>query len=168
MAGRGALIDLLRPRALRWLAQREQSEAELLRKLQRLAATAAEALDEPEMPADAQAVIDELITWLRERHYLSDQRFIESRLRSRQTRFGAQRIQQELSQHGLSLGEAERQHLAQTELQRAHAVWARKFGSELPTDAAARATQGRFLMQRGFTGEVIRRVLKGEGAQASE
>lgn len=168
MAGQATLIDLLRPRALRWLAQREQSETELRRKLQRLAVTVAEPLDEPEVLARAQGVIDELITWLRERHYLSEQRFIESRLRSRQARYGAQRIQQELSQHGLSLGESEREQLAQTELQRAHAVWSRKFGPEPPTDAAARASQGRFLMQRGFAGEVIRRVLRGEGAEVAE
>ncbi|MES2888016.1 MAG: regulatory protein RecX [Pseudomonadota bacterium] len=237
------LLNLLRPRALRWLAQREQSETELRRKLARLARTlqqqavalaaasnadappekarvsrrrrhaaAAAALEAPgkgfsvddlgdaggnagraprfsdageavggrkageaaeftedddaSVPTALAPVVDQLIEWLRERHYLSDQRFVESRMRTRQSRFGLQRIQQELSQHGLSLGEAERQHLSDTELLRAHQVWVRKFGPELPLDATARATQSRFLMQRGFSTGVIRQVLKGAGFAA--
>jgi regulatory protein len=108
--------------------------------------------------------IDQLIAWLRERHYLSDQRFVDSRLRVRQARFGMQRIQGELAQHGLSLSEDDRHQLAQTELARAHAVWLRKFGPTPPTDAPARAKQARFLGQRGFSGSVVRQVLRGDGA----
>lgn len=223
------LLNLLRPRALRWLAQREHSEPELRRKVARLAraiqqqtaalaaapsaevplegarlpnrrrhtaalsnakastvsadqardvgelgggdvrpvaSKAAEYDDDGSVPTVVAPVVDQLIEWLRERHYLSDQRFVESRIRTRQSRFGLQRIQQELSQHGLSLGEAERQHLNDTELQRAHHVWARKFGPELPQDSATRATQSRFLMQRGFSTGVIRQVLKGTGFAA--
>jgi regulatory protein len=113
----------------------------------------------------ASELIDQLIDWLRERQYLSDQRFIDSRLRVRQSRFGAQRIANELAQHGLSLSEEDRRHLAETELSRAHAVWARKFGATPPVEPAARASQTRFLAQRGFSGAVIRRVLRGEGAE---
>jgi regulatory protein len=40
-------------------------------------------------------------------------------------------------------------------------VWARKFGGEPPPDAAARARQMRFLAGRGFSADVIRRVLQG-------
>lgn len=190
------LADLLRPRALRWLSQREHSEAELRRKLLRLAITSPLTLSQPAALQAAQEsaaqcvdeggddcadecvvegviegvvegpleeVVQGVIEWLKERHYLSDQRFIESRLRSRSIRWGVQRIQHELSQHGLSLGEAERQQLAQSELQRAQAIRVRKFGPALPADAAARATQARFLMQRGFAVEVARRVLRGDG-----
>ena len=45
-----------------------------------------------------------------------------------------------------------------TEVERARDVWRRKFGM-LPSDAAQRAKQARFLAARGFGGEVIRRVL---------
>jgi regulatory protein len=65
--------------------------------------------------------------------------------------------------HGLSLEGEELRQLAESELQRAHAVWTRKFDGP-PTDSSSRASQVRFLMQRGFSSEVIRRVLKGEGA----
>ena len=184
------LFAALQRRALYWLAQREQSEAELRRKLRGAAAsllrtssqqasfskadTVEEGFDAPSLAKEgeqgeqgevASELIDQLIDWLRERQYLSDQRFIDSRLRVRQSRFGAQRIANELAQHGLSLSEEDRRHLAETELSRAHAVWARKFGATPPVELAARASQTRFLAQRGFSGAVIRRVLRGEGAE---
>ncbi len=174
------LRDVLRRRALYWLAQREQSEAELRRKLQRLLvslkskqaggstpSTPADAADEVDAGAES-PLIDQLIEWLRERQYLSDRRFVENRLRTRQTRFGAQRIQSELAQHGLSLSAEERQQLAQTELARAHAVWLRKFGPKPSTEASNQAAQARFLAQRGFSGEVVRKVLRGQGAPEAE
>lgn len=195
MAG-ADLVDLLRRRALHWLSQREQSEAELRHKLQRLLvtlrdqqATSAGEVGSPasrstqkeiprpgeaqhrasphepaSLPDDTALLIDQLINWLREREYLSNRRFVEARLRTRQNRYGAQRIQSELAQHGLSLSEDERQQLAQTELSRAHAVWLRKFGPEPPTDLSSQAAQARFLAQRGFSGSIVRQVLRGRGA----
>jgi regulatory protein len=50
-----------------------------------------------------------------------------------------------------------------TELQRAQAVWLRRYGAPAAT-AAERAKQMRFLAGRGFTGDTIRRVVKGQGA----
>jgi regulatory protein len=40
-------------------------------------------------------------------------------------------------------------------------VWARRFGGDPATDAAERARQMRFLTARGFSAEVIRRVIRG-------
>ena len=49
------------------------------------------------------------------------------------------------------------------ELARARQVWQRKFGDRpAPADAAGRAKQMRFLTSRGFSGETIRRVLRGD------
>jgi regulatory protein len=83
---------------------------------------------------------------------------------ARQARHGNLRIRQELQQHGLSLDAAAQEALKASELQRARAVWLRKFGqvalAEAP-DAATRAKQMRFLAGRGFTPEVIRRVVRG-------
>lgn len=187
---RSEISETLRRRALYWLAQREQSESELRSKLNRLAASlsmpavrrgaGARVASPPREPVDGRieasaahpdpapealsALIDQLLDWLREQKYLCDQRFIDSRLRVWQPRFGMQRIQSELAQHGLSMGDEDRQYLTQTELNRAHGVWARKFGNTPATEPAARAAQIRFLAQRGFSGDVIRRVLRGEGA----
>jgi regulatory protein len=50
---------------------------------------------------------------------------------------------------------------AGTELQRAHALWLRRFGA-LPQDDKEMARQHRFFLARGFSGEVVRQVLKGK------
>jgi regulatory protein len=50
--------------------------------------------------------------------------------------------------------------LQASELDRARAVWQKKFG-EAPEDASARAKQMRFLAARGFGADTIRRVVAG-------
>jgi regulatory protein len=52
--------------------------------------------------------------------------------------------------------------LRDTELERAHELWARRFG-EVAASPQEQARQARFLMARGFAGEVVRRVVRGEG-----
>lgn len=155
----------LRARALQWLAQREHSRVELRRKLirvarQRDAAAAADASDAPE-PADPGPEVDALLDWLTAHRYLSEARFVESRVHARSARFGNRRITQELAQHGASLDAAVAEQLKASELSRARAVWQRKFGAAPAADAAARARQMRFLAGRGFSAEVIRRVVRG-------
>lgn len=149
----------LKARALQCLAQREHSRAELRRKL--LAhASAQDVSAEDELPdGSALAQVDAVLDWLELHHYLSQQRFAESRVRVRAARFGNLRIRQELAQHDVALSlEAERS-LAESELERARAVWARKFTAP-PSSASERAKQVRFLAGRGFTAEVIRRLLR--------
>ena len=135
-------------RALGYLARREHSRAELRRKL----APHAESSDR----------LERLLDDLEAKKLLSDRRFTEVMARSRAERFGAARVRQELKAHGISdplvreaVGE-----LARTELQRAREVWRKKFDAP-PADAAERARQMRFLAQRGFNAEVIRRVVGG-------
>jgi regulatory protein len=79
---------------------------------------------------------------------------------ARAARFGQRRIQLELAQHGLALDSETAAELKSTEIQRARDLWQRRFG-ELPVDVAARAKQARFLAGRGFSGDTIRKVLKG-------
>ena len=66
----------------------------------------------------------------------------------------------ELAQHGLALDAEQAAQLRTTELERARALWQRRFGSPA-TDPAGRAKQMRFLAGRGFSGETIRRVVQG-------
>lgn len=123
--------------------------------------SAAEPLPAPDVAAAA-AEVDELLLWLSQHGYLSPQRFIESRVQARQARFGNVRIQRELKQHGLALDASERQALRDTEFERACEVWRKKYGPAdppAPADAAARVRQMRFLTGRGFSPEVIHRVL---------
>lgn len=174
----------IRVRALQWLAQREHSRDELrgklLRLLQRTAAAQAMASATDAVPinavgpvdtdplADPSAEIEALLQWLEARGYLSETRFVESRVNARQARYGNQRIHQELKQHGITLDAETRQTLAKSEYERALVVWRKKFG--VPgEDAGARVRQMRFLAGRGFSADVVRRVVQaraGDGAPA--
>lgn len=170
MAIRPASIKV---RALQWLSQREHSRAELRSKLLHLLARpkpmASDALSGPaelgeNAPVggspnlDPSTEVDQLLDWLEARGYVSDSRFVESRVRVRQSRFGTMRIQQELRQHGLSLDADARQALRLTEEQRAREVWCKKYGASA-ADATGRVRQMRFLAGRGFSADVVRRVV---------
>ncbi|UDF36021.1 UNVERIFIED_ORG: recombination regulator RecX [Shinella sp. XGS7] len=170
----------LKMRAIALLAQREHSLVELRGKLLRLArARAAERLAQAQAAADEaagaearagaesesdaeapEAEVEALLIWLQARGYLDESRFVESRVHARAARYGNRRIQQELAQHGLSLDAEAQARLKDSELARAREVWQRKFGERPPEDAAARAKQTRFLVGRGFSAEVVRRVLR--------
>lgn len=110
--------------------------------------------------ADPAPEVDALLDWLSARGYLSDQRFVDSRIHARQGRYGNLRIERELAQHGLAPDAQARQQLRDTELARAREVWQRKYGAAA-ADTAERLRQMRFLAGRGFSSEVIRRVLRG-------
>ena len=163
----------LKGRAIALLAQREHSEIELRRKLLRWAcaaatkaAGAAGAADPDLEPTSAGAAqVDALIAWLREHDYLSEARFVDSRVHARAARFGNLRIRQEIAQHGLNLPADAAQALKDSEQQRAAAVWQRKFGGSagMPATPAERARQARFLAARGFSGEVVARVMRRVG-----
>ena len=138
----------LKGRALRCLAAREHSRAELERKL----------APHEEAPGQLARVLDEL----QAKGFIDEQRVVESVIHRRAGRLGALRIRQELQGKGLA-PEAVQAAVAQlqhSELARARDIWRRKFG-EAPADAAARARQMRFLAARGFSGETVRRVVSG-------
>jgi regulatory protein len=150
----------LKARALQWLALREHSRTELRRKL----LTAAHRRD-AELPdaTDPAPEVDALLDWLVANRHLSEARFVESRVHARSARFGNRRITHELAQHGTAPDAATAEQLKASEFDRARAVWQRKFGAVPPADAAMRARQMRFLAGRGFSAEVIRRVVRGGG-----
>lgn len=154
----------LKMRAIALLAQRDQSPAELRRKLLRLARQQAESdgaiTASAEEASDPAKEVDQLLTWLQAQGYLSEARFVESRVQARAQRWGTQRIRLELAQHGLALSPETEAELKDSEMERARAVWQRKFGGEAATDAAAAAKQARFLAARGFSTAVIRRLLR--------
>jgi len=153
----GSVTLSVKGRALRWLAQREHSRAELERKLAR------HVEDSPEASAAAQiaAALDELVA----RGLLSEARVAESVLASHAPRYGARRLKQTLQAKGLepALVAATVQQARSTELERARDLWRRRFGAPA-ADAAGRARQMRFLAGRGFDGDVIRRVVQAPDA----
>jgi regulatory protein len=144
----------LRARALRLLAMREHSRTELARKL----ATHAE----------SEEALNRVLDELQRAGHLSDERFVESLVQRRASRYGRLRIGQELAGHGLDDAKLSGvlAELAAGDRDRALAVWRKRFGSP-PVDLAEKARQHRFLAQRGFDGETIAWVLK-EAARGQE
>ena len=141
----------LKGRALRYLAGREHSRAELERKLKA----------HEETPGQLAQVLDDL----QAKDFISEARVVESVINRRAGRFGAARIKYELLNKGLGAEAvaAAVNRLKRSELERAQVIWRKKFDGPAP-DAAGRAKQMRFLAARGFGGDVIRRVV----AQADE
>jgi regulatory protein len=153
----------LRGRALMWLAQREHTRQELAQKLRRWVKaletrTSLGAQSDMSGPALDAGGIESLLDKLQADGHLSDQRFVESRVHARSARFGNRRIEQELRRHGAVLDDPGRAELRASEAERARQVWATKYGRPA-MDAAERLRQMRFLAGRGFSAEVIRRVV---------
>jgi regulatory protein len=138
----------LRDRALNLLARRERTRAELQRKL-------AAHTDDPQQLSD---LLDELAR----RGWMSDTRFAEALVHDKQAKFGATRLAYELRERGVPDAVIREQlaDLKDSELDRARQVWQTKFGT-LPEDAKARAKQMRFLQSRGFSLEIIGKILRG-------
>ena len=139
----------LKARAVALLSRREYSRAELSRKL------APHARDESELL--------EVLTALADQGWQSDERFVQGLLHRKSSRQGTALIVQSLRQQGVSpdLIEEARDQLKQTELARASQVWEKRFGREgSPTDRHSYARQARFMAARGFSSEVINRLLR--------
>ncbi|SMB23789.1 Regulatory protein RecX [Sterolibacterium denitrificans] len=159
----------LRALAIKLLAQREHSRAELARKLAAKAgrmgvgATPAghTATTQPPTPPTAED-IDKVLDQLERQGLLSDTRAAQAYVRGHAARFGASRLAHSLRMRGID-AELIDASLAQEEIEdertRAAAVWRSKFNS-VPRDAREWARQARFLQGRGFAVDVIRRLLR--------
>jgi regulatory protein len=149
------LSDDLKARALRLLARREHTRAELARKLAPFAAS-------PE-------VLEALLVQLEARTHLSDERYAEARTHRLARKFGARRVRRELVAKGIEREAAARfaADVEKTDLERARSILARKY-----RDPAAapkeRARRARFLQSRGFSLDVIRGALDNFLTGASE
>ena len=138
----------MRERALTLLARREHTRADLARRL------------EPHVEEAAQ--LEPLLDELERRKLLSDARYAEARVHALSRKFGTARIERDLRARGVSeemASEAARR-AAGTEFERARAIWQRKFGS-LPETLRERAAQARFMLARGFSMDIVKRILEG-------
>jgi len=144
----------LRSRALQYLARREYCRAELRGKLLRHA----EANHDFEQVSHAE--LDALLDELAARGWLSDTRAAAQFVRLKRSRFGMQRITHELRQKGIAgeLINAALPTLKEGELEAAREVWKKKFGN-LPQDEREKARQIRFMQSRGFSVEVIIKLM---------
>jgi len=149
------LSDELKARALRLLARREHTRAELARKLAPDAASS--------------AALDALLTGLEGRKQLSDERYAEARAYRLSRKFGALRVRRELVAKGVDAEAAARfaADVEKTDLERACLILARKYRTRATTPQE-RARRARFLQSRGFSMDVIRRALGSPRDGASE
>ncbi|RPD98988.1 regulatory protein RecX [Candidatus Pantoea deserta] len=149
-------------RAMRMLAQRDHSEAELRRKLQQSVQRAAFIQqNEPEIITEAQ--LDKAIGWCQENGWLNEARFTERFIQSRSRKgYGPQRIRLELGQKGVARPEIDSaMEACEIDWGRCAAELAeRKFGLPLPTEWKAKAKVQRFLQSKGFFMEDIQAVFK--------
>ena len=138
----------LMAKGIRLLSMREHSVREISKKL----SLKCESLDL------VYAVVDELIA----NKYLSDQRFTETFVRSRQNRgFGPNKIKMELSEKGIE------NNLIDDHLDVNSAIWyesaeqqyLRKYGDGLIEDYKTWAKRARFMQSRGFSMEHIQVVV---------
>ena len=178
----------LKAKALQLLATRDYSRAEMEGKLQQwlrtrtakdadpAAAKNADAMHAAETGAislpgiteysaalmeQQQGQIDTVLDELQAKGLLSDQRAAEALLHRKGGQFGAVRLRYELQRKGINQSMAEDllQDIAVSEAQRAYALWQKKFGVR-PVTPAERARQMRFLAGRGFSSDVIHRIMR--------
>ena len=137
----------LRSLAFAYLAKREFSKAQLRLKL---------------LEKDADAVeVDTLLDELSDQNYQSDERMAGMVVRSnlRQGR-GPQRIRQQLKKHQID-AELASEDLAEVDwFAEALATKVKKYGTEVATDPKLKAKQIRFLQYRGYSMDVIFRVIQ--------
>jgi regulatory protein len=140
----------LRARALRLLARREHSKAELQRKLSAHAASS--------------AALDELLSLLESKKQLSDERYAAERARILSRKFGAARIRHDLKSNGIAEEISARlvSNSEEMEKAKAKAILARKYREPAAT-REERAKRMRFLQSRGFSSEIIFSLLSARG-----
>jgi regulatory protein len=136
----------LKARALRYLARREHSRAELARKL---------APHAPSVQA-LHALLDELAS----KQQLSEERYAEERARTLARKFGPAKIRQDLRSKGVA-DEVIDALAFEDEAGKARALLARKYRGPA-TSREEQAKRGRFLQARGFSLEVVVRLLRHE------
>ena len=155
-AARGKAPAAARATALRLLARRDYSRAELAEKLRSRGASAPE--------------IDATLDDFERLGYLSDARYAQAVVSQRAGRLGQRAIARDLHDKGIG-PDAAKDALAtladRDELADATALWARRFGQP-PADDREKARQLRFIVSRGFSVAIAFKVLRAAGALPEE
>ena len=138
----------LRARALRLLARREHTRQELENRLS--------------LHAGSSAELQGLISGLKQKNQRSEERFAEGRARQLARKYGAARIRQDLKAKGVS-DELISRVTSDGELERARAILERKYRQPAAT-REERAKRMRFLQSRGFSSDIIFKLLSSRSA----
>ncbi|MBF7682480.1 regulatory protein RecX [Acinetobacter sp. B5B] len=137
----------LRSYAYALLARKEYSKAELTQKLQQYA----QDLDE------VHTIIEQMIEY----NYQNDERYAQQMFRSQLIKGqGPQRIKHKIQQKSVDVQFIEEQLESTNWLAEAYKLKVRKFGEEVATDPKMKAKQIRFLQYRGYSLDIIFKVIE--------
>jgi regulatory protein len=136
-------------RAIRYLSYRDHSETELIKKLR--------------PHAESEDELSLTLKKLKEKNYLSNERFADGLISRKSKTLGVNRLVQEMRQHqlGSQIIEKHVSELKVSESERAFLIWEKKFGV-LASEPKELARQIRFLTSRGFDQEIVYRIVKGK------
>ena len=129
---------------MRYLARREHSRDELARKLAPY--------------AESNEILEGVLRELESRKQLSNERFAEERARWLARKYGAARIRHDLKTKGISEAASDRAVAELDDMAKAKEILARKY-REPATTREERAKRARFLQGRGFSSDIIRRLV---------
>jgi regulatory protein len=142
--------------AVRWLARREFSRAELAQRLRQRGVTI----------EDAERALDDLAA----AGYLSDARFAHALVAQKAGRYGKRAIVHALKERGISVDEAAvalAQVAGADEFADARVLWQQRFGVP-PVNDREKARQVRFLLARGYSVSIALRILRAAGTRIDD
>ena len=170
---------VIKARAVYYLSKREYSRSELTKKLATAIYVKNDSLENTDLTGLTASLrhptteeINEVLDDLQQQGFLNDTRFASNTVKRQAVKYGAARISAVLSQHQLDTDTVSDliQELKDTELQRCYTVWLKRFDGyginalqllSYQDRQVVLGKQGRFLTQRGFNADVIRKVLQG-------
>lgn len=146
MLARNFCYKELKVKAIYFLSRREYTYLELSSKLTKYTTD--------------QTLIKQLLDELVKRNYLSNQRYIEVYLNAKSKRYGVLKLKANLISKLSDYSEAEfaLKQLNEQQFKFAYDIWDRKFGVN-PHTKKEYAKQVRFLQNRGFTADVIKKIV---------
>ncbi len=142
--------------AVRMLARREYSRAELTQRLAR--------------KGIARDAIERALDELAAAGYLSDARYANAMVAQRSGRYGKHAIAHALREKGIDAADAEAAMAPLTgtdEVADATALWQQRFGTA-PANQREKARQVRFLLSRGYGLSVALRILRAAGSPSDD
>ena len=146
-------IVLLKKRALYYLGKREYSRHELLQKI----GPFAESLE------ITRQQVDQTLSELEQKDWLSDKRFVDQFVFSKKKKFGLKKMEYELKMRGVDeiIIHDALNKIKSEEYDLAKNIWEKKFRN-LPEGQGEKAKQIRFLQSRGIDSTLIHQILSGK------
>ena len=137
----------LRHKALDFLSRRDYSYLELFEKLKKYT----------EDTDEIKIILDEMVA----QKFLNEERYIESFINSKSKKYGSLKVKYLLSNkvNDSSLVSKIYQEQNIDEKDRAKEIWLKKFAGKYPADQKEKAKQIRFMLNRGFSMDIILNII---------